>query len=219
MSAVANSERPSVWRERLASPLTWHYVGFALLLVVSVGLATRLGLDWTATDSHSVDVLAGKQVQLKALEMQTAPLRGLDKRLDKSRAEMDAFYLKRIPPNYSTISTRIDDLGVSTGVRLTRTQYTQGAPGQDLTEIDMDSSITGEYPAIMHFVNGLERDPIFFVIKAMNLTGQQGGQVSLRMQVATWLRPAAAAASGLPPTPPQNEDNAAPTPTPAKEGE
>jgi type IV pilus assembly protein PilO len=219
MSAQANSARPSVWRERLASPLTWHYAGFALLLVVTVGLAIRLGLDWTATNSHSVDVLAGKQVQLKALEIQTAPLRGMDKRLEKSRAQMDAFYLKRIPPNYSSISSRIDELGVSSNVRLTRAQYTQGPPGSDLTEIDMDASITGEYPAIMHFVNSLERDPIFFVIRAMNLTGQQGGQVSLRMQVATWLRPEAAEASGLPPTPQEEDKNAAPPPQPSREGE
>jgi type IV pilus assembly protein PilO len=219
MSTAAGSERPSVWRERLASPLTWHYVGFSVLLVVTIGLGVRLGLDWTATNSHSVDVLAGKQVQLKALEIETAPLRGLDKRLDKSRTAMDAFYLKRIPPNYSSISSRIDELGVNSGVRLTREQYTQGAPGSDLTEIDMDASITGEYPAIMHFVNSLERDPIFFVIRAMNLTGQQGGQVSLRMQVATWLRPADAAASGLPPTPSQQNEKNAPAPAPAKEGE
>jgi type IV pilus assembly protein PilO len=217
MSAAADMERPSVWRERLTSPLTWHYVGFAVLLVVAVGLAVRLGLDWTAIDSHASDVVARKQIQLKALEIQTVPLRGLDKRLAKSRDAMDAFYLKRIPPTYSSISSRIDDLGVASGVRLSRTQYTQGAPGPDLTEIDMDTSISGEYPAIMHFVNSLERDPIFFVIKAMNLTGQQGGEVSLRMQVATWLRPADAQASGLPPTQQQNEETA--PPAPEKEGE
>jgi type IV pilus assembly protein PilO len=217
MSADSNPDRPSIWRERLTSPLTWHYVGFAVLLTVTIGLAVRLGLDWTAIDSHAADIVAGKQTQMRALEIQTAPLRGLDKRLEKSHAEMDAFYLKRIPPNYSTISIRIDELGVNTGVRLSRTGYTQGAPGSDLTEIDMDTSITGDYPAIMHFVNSLERDPIFFVIKAMNLTGQQGGQVSLRMQVATWLRPADAEASGLPPTP--DEDRNGAPPAPVKEGE
>jgi hypothetical protein len=219
--SAAGSERPSVWRERLSSPLTWHYAGFGLLLVIAIVLAVRLGFDWTATDSHSTDVLAGKQLQLRALQVQTAPLRGLDTRLEKSRAEMDAFYLKRIPPNYSTISIRIDDLGVATGVRLSHTLYTQGKPGSDLTEIDMDTAITGEYSAIMHFINSLERDQIFFVIKTMSLTGQQGGQVSLRMQVATWLRPADAVASGLPPTPaPNAEPGSEPgAPPQAKEGE
>jgi type IV pilus assembly protein PilO len=213
-----SSERNSLWRERLTSPLTWHYVGFAVLLAVTIGLAVRLGLDWAAVDSHSSDVLAGKQVELKALDHETAPLRGLDQRVDKSRTEMKTFFQKRIPPNYSSISNRIGELEVASGVRLTRVQYTQGAPGADLTEISMDAAITGEYPAIMRFVNGLERDPIFFVIRAMNLTGQQGGLVSLRMRVSTWLRPADAEASGLPATSPAGEAPAAATES-GKEGE
>ncbi|MGA3050260.1 MAG: hypothetical protein ABSD67_26905, partial [Terracidiphilus sp.] len=78
----------TTWRERLASPLTWHYAGFTVLLLLVIGLAVRLGLDWTATNGHSNDVLAGKQIQLKAMDMQTAPLRGLDKRVDESRSEI-----------------------------------------------------------------------------------------------------------------------------------
>jgi len=65
-----SSERFSSWRERLASPLTWHAAGFAVLLVLVIGFAIRLGLDWAATNGRSTDVLAGKQVELKALELQ-----------------------------------------------------------------------------------------------------------------------------------------------------
>jgi hypothetical protein len=64
-------------------------------------LGVRFGLDWAATNGRSSDALAAKQVQLKALDLQTAPLRGLDKRVEESRAQMQAFYAKRIPPNYS----------------------------------------------------------------------------------------------------------------------
>ena len=53
------NQTPSPWRERLTSPLTWHYAGFAVLLVVSIGLAVRLGLDWAATNGRSADALAG----------------------------------------------------------------------------------------------------------------------------------------------------------------
>jgi hypothetical protein len=211
----------STWRERFTSPLTWHYAGFAVLLVLFAGLAVRLGMDWAAMNGRSSDVLAGKQVELKALDLQTAPLRGLDKRVEESRSAMKAFYAKRIPPNYSSIASRIGDLQVKSGVRLSRVQYTQGPAGSDLTEISMDAGISGAYPEIMRFVNSLERDQTFFVIRAMALTGQQGGLVNLRLRVSTWLRPADAAASGLPPTPESGE----PAPAPAesssggKEGE
>ncbi len=198
---MSNGQPASLLRERLKSPLTWHYAGFALLLLLVIGLSIRLGFDWAAVNTRSTDALAGKQVELKALELQTAPLRGLDRRVDETRAQMRSFFDKRIPANYSSISARIGDLEVASGVRLTRVQYTQGPPGPDLTEITMEAGISGEYPQIMRFINSLERDQTFFVIRAMALTGQQGGQVNLRLRVSTWLRRADADASGLPSTP------------------
>ncbi len=222
-----NPQTPSPWRERLTSPLTWHYAVFGVLLVVVIGLAGRLGLDWVATNDRSTDALAGKQVELKAMDLQTAPLRGLDKRVAASREEIQAFYEKRIPANYSSFAGRIGDLEVKSGVRLSRVQYTQGPPGSDLTEVSLDSGISGAYPDIMRFVNSLERDQMFFVVRGMQLTGQQGGLVNLRLRVSTWMRAEDAAASGLPTTPKLDEELSAPadsaspgSPVPAgKEGE
>ncbi len=214
---MSTSRTSTTWRERTASPLTWHFAGFSVLLVLAIGLAIRLGLDWAAMDSHSSEVLAGKQVELKALEFQTAPLRGLDQRVEKSREQMQAFDKKRIPANYSLISSRIGDLEVASGVRLSRVQYTQGKPDSGLTEISMDAGITGDYLSIMRFVNSVERDQTFFIIRAMTLTGQQSGQVNLRMQLSTWLRPEDVPI-GLPATPEPGETPATPA-IAAREGE
>ena len=203
-------------RERLTSPLTWHVAGVAVLAIVVTGLAVRLGLDWAATDSNSTDALASKQIQLKALELQTAPLRGLDQRVADSREQMRAFYAKRIPVNYSSILTRVGDLEVKSGVRLSRVLYTQGPTSGDLTEISMDAGLSGEYPQIMRFVNGLERDQTFFVVRAMALTGQQAGMVNLRLRVSTWMRAGDAANSGIPQA---GAVPAGPSSAPGKEGE
>jgi hypothetical protein len=191
----------TTWRERLVSPLFWHAVGFALLLLLVIGLTVRLGLDWAATSGGSANDLASKQFQLKALLLQTAPLRGLDSRIEDSRKQVRDFYSTRIPPSYSTIATRVGELQVKAGVRLSRVTYTQGPAGSGLAEISMDAGVSGDYPQIMRFVNALERDQNFFVIRAMALNGQQGGMVNLRLRVSTWLRSADAAASGLPSTP------------------
>lgn len=212
-----SNRTPSNWRERLTSPLTWHLAGFVVLLVLAVGLAVRFGLDWAATNGRSADALAGKQIELKAMDLQTAPLRGLDKRVDESRSQIEEFYKKRIPPNYSSIATRVGELQVKSEVRLSRLLYTQNPPGPDLTEISLEFGISGSYPQIMRFINSLERDQTFFAIRAMALTGQQGGLVNLRLRVSTWLRPADAAASGLPTS--SDAGEAAPAPAAGKEGE
>ena len=204
MSAPATSPR----REQMASPLIWHYIGLAVMIALALGLAIRLGIDWSATNDRSNEALASRQIELRSLEMQTAPLRGLDKRVADSREQMRSFYARRIPANYSSIATRIGELEIKSGVRLSRVAYSQGVATGDLTEISMDAGISGEYPQIMRFINGLERDENFFVIRAMALTGQQGGMVNLRLRVSTWLRPADVP-RGLPATPPENPENAA----------
>lgn len=196
------SDRATVtFAERLKSALTWHYVGFAILLVLTITLAARLTLDWIATNGHSTSELAGKQVELRAMDLQTAPLRGLDQRVSLSRQQIEDFYAKRIPPNYSSISERIGTLEVKSGARLSRLIYSQGPQEEGLTEISLDAGVSGSYPEIMHLINSIERDPTFFVIRAMQFAGQQGGQVNLRLRVSTWLRPADVP-SGLPSTTP-----------------
>jgi Tfp pilus assembly protein PilO len=203
----------STWRERLSSPLTWHIVACAALSILVLALGVRLGLDWAATNSRSSSALDQKQIQLRALEHQNAPLAGLDRRVEDSSKQIAAFYDKRIPGNYSTIARTIGELQVKSGVRLSSVAYTQGPPGDVLTEITMDAGIAGAYPQIMRFVNSIEADQTFFIIRGMALTGQQGGLVNLRLRVSTWLRPADANASGLPPTQPAQESSDSPAPS------
>jgi len=143
-----------------------------------------------------------KQIELKTLELQTAPLRGLDQRVVESRKQIENFYAERIPANYSSIAAEVGNLAVKSGVQLSGIQYTQSATTGDLTELSLDARINGEYPQIMHFVNGLERDKTFFIIRSMAFTGQQGGLVGLRLRVSTWMRPGDVP-SGRPPTPPE----------------
>ena len=212
------------WREHLASPLTWHYAAFAVLLVAVIAMGTRFGLDWAAISSHTHDTILDRQIHLHSLKAETEPLHGLDKRLQITSDQIKAFYANRIPANYSTIATQIGTLEVSSGVRLTSVRYAQRPPENNLSEIVIDAGITGEYPQIMKFINSIERDKIFFVITGMSLTGQQGGTANLRIELSTWLRPADAAASGLAVLDEQGKQQGSDTPgtaagTPRQEGQ
>jgi hypothetical protein len=177
-------------RERLFSTVGLHMVGFGVLAIAVIVLAVRVGLDWRTTSASNADVIAGTQAELKALELQTAPLRGLDKKVALSRTEIAEFYTKRIPPSYSAILERLGEVETKSRVHLTRVQYSQAPGSGDLTEIRMEAGLSGDYTAIMRFVNGLERSQTFFVIRTMALSGQQSGTVNLRLQFSTWMRPA-----------------------------
>lgn len=176
-------------RERLFSRFGLHAAGFGLLAIAVIVLGVRVGLDWSATSGSSQQEMADRQMQLKTLQVQTAPLRGLDKRVVVSRTQIDNFYAKRVPPSYSAVLERLGQLQAKSQVQLSRVQYTPLPGSGDLTEIRMDAGLSGTYPAIMRFINDLERDQTFFVIRAMALTGQQNGTVNLRLQFSTWMRP------------------------------
>ena len=190
--------RMSVFRERLFSPVGLHAVGFGVLAVATILLGIRVGLDWRTIGSGNRDEIEGKKAQLRALTIQTAPLTGLGKKVDLSRAQIDTFYAKRIPPSYSAILEALGQLKAKGPVILSRAGYSQAPGSGDLTEIRIDAGLSGDYVGIMRFINDMERSQTFFVIRAMALTGQQSGTVNLRLQVSTWLRPKDAEASGLP---------------------
>ena len=202
----------------LRSPMFWHWAAIGILGVVVLGLVVRLGYAWTVSDAGANRTLDAKNAQLEALKQETLPLRGLESRVSATRNKIQTFYGERIPGSYSLLATRIAELETRSGVRLSHLNYTQGTPGTDLTEISMEASVSGEYPQMMRFVNGLERDQIFFVIRAMSLNGQQSGQANLRLRVSTWLRAADAAASGLPTTRPGGEATASPSFENGREG-
>jgi Tfp pilus assembly protein PilO len=162
-------------------------VVFNLYLLVRLIVALFTAHSMTPEEAHI------RQLQLKAQEMEIAPMHGLDHKLAKATADADKFYADRLPDTYSGIASELGNLLQQTGVIQTRITYTPKAVGGNLTEVLMESSLTGEYPALMHYINDMERDKLFFVIRGLQLTGQQGGLVNLRLRADTYLRPGTAA--------------------------
>ncbi len=178
--------------------LNLHIGGVALLVILNLVLAVRLGLAARDLGSSRQNQLQEEQLRLTQLQAQTARLNGLPEKVDLSRKEADKFYTRRIPANYSSILADLGQLAEANHIRLTRAGYTQAAAISGLVELRIDANLAGEYSGVMHFINGLEQDKTFFVISAVTLTGQQGGLVNLRLGLITYLH--AADASQIPPS-------------------
>ena len=208
----------------LLTAMNLHFAGVAALCVLVLWLAIRLFVLWQGIQSNNAEALAGERARLTAAEIAARPLRGLDVKVAKSTQDADAFSNTRLPYAYSQVLTELGVLTRRTGIRLTRVQYSQipalsGAYA--LTEVRMDASVSGDYRPVLQFVNALERDRLFFLIGGINLTGQQTGQVNLRLRLTTFLRQPnpdeIGAALAAPPViaPGPADTSAAPSPTPA----
>lgn len=190
--AVSTARLPEKVRT-LATLVNLHYAGAGLLLLVNLYLALQVGLAWHTTSDSGAEALAQGQTALKIADLQARPLQGLDSKLAAANAQADTFYTRRLPGTYSQVLTELGALTRREGVKLTRGQYAQAPVLVDtsaaLTEMRMDYALTGDYRSLVHMINALERDRMFFVIRSVALTGQQAGTVGLRLGLNTWLRP------------------------------
>ena len=179
--------RPN-WSNIRITAQHWHYVAIVVLLLLNLTLAVRLIFAWNRAKQGDAASIAASQAQYRAIKLKTTPLRGLDKKIDQAKLDQQAFYDKRFPPNTSTVLTELGALAVKNNVLLARVQYAYGKPRQGLVEMRMEGSLSGDYAPVVRFINGLERDKLFFLIGGIALNGQQGGVVSLRMVLTTYLQ-------------------------------
>ena len=179
--------RPN-WSNIRITAQHWHYGAIILLLLLNLTLAVRLMFAWNRAKQGDAANIAASQSQYRAMKLKTTPLKGLDKKIDQAKLDQHAFYDKRFPLNTSEVLTELGALAVKNNVLLARDQYAYRKPQQGLVEMQIEATLSGDYAPVVRFINGLERDHMFFTIRGIALNGQQSGVVSLRMVLTTYLR-------------------------------
>ena len=175
-----------------ASPLNLQWAAVGLLTLLNVYLLVHMFVLWHLSSNFDTAAREQQRTELRIAKVAVQPLRGLDDKLNAATKGADAFYKDRLPQSQSEILSELGALSRKASVRLTGAQYTPAivlpnSPGQ-LTELDIDSRLSGDYRPLMMFLNSLERDKMFFVIRAVTFNGQQSGTVNLRLRLTTYLR-------------------------------
>ncbi len=178
--------------EDALSPLNLHWAGLALVGLVNLYLLVHVVILYQQAKGQDADAVARQEVTLKTAQIAAQPLAGLDVKLQKANTNADTFYAERLPVSYSEIASEVGELATQTKVRLAGAQYSQTAVTGDaagqLTQVTLDARLTGDYRPLVEFINGLERDKVFFLISGVTLTGQQSGVVNLRVRITTYIR-------------------------------
>jgi type IV pilus assembly protein PilO len=163
--------------------LNLHFIALGLVLAGVIFVGVRFALAWSAIRSEQSSTFTEEEIRYGQLKAQMARLNGLPEKVQAADQDAQKFYEARIAPNYSTMI-----------VRLTRSAYAPAPAIQGLTEVNIDAGLSGQYSDMMHFINDIERDRnhVFFLIKGVTFTGQQGGLVNLRIRLTSYLRSDAA---------------------------
>ena len=126
-------------------------------------------------------------VQLKQRE--SAPWRGLDKKIPLAKTQIDDFYRDRFPSEDSSISADLGRLASENGVQLSSVKYAGKDAGVDgLERMEIEANVSGDYVQLVRFINALERNRLFFLVDDLELASEQQGTVRLQIKAETYLR-------------------------------
>jgi len=140
--------------------------------------------------------------ELRLLRQQRALLAADVARAQKIRADLPAverdsgtFFQKQIAPSESGYSALMDNLGAlarAADVRAGNVTYRQGNPDhRGVVEVEIGASVSGEYPNIVRFINGLEHSETFYVLDGLTLGAGTSGGLGLNLRLRTYFRTAA----------------------------
>jgi type IV pilus assembly protein PilO len=162
-------------------------IAIAALVVVDIVAAVLLLTPLAGSQESRQQELRQLWLELKSKE--SAPWRGLDKKIPLAQRQIDDFYRDRFPAENSAISTDLGKVAAATGVRMSAVRYKEKDTAIDgLQRVEVEADLSGDYLQLVRFINALERNRLFFIVDDLQLGGEQGGIVRLQIKLETYLR-------------------------------
>jgi hypothetical protein len=169
-------------------------VGVALALVLAVDLALA-GYLWHASYQEPQSLRGQRDV----LALQAKKLKADVDRGDKIRASLpqagkdcDAFYQQSFldsPTGYSRIESDLGEIATKSGVKISGYTFKQKElKNRGVTEIQITTDVDADYPAVIQFINGLERSKNFYLLDSLHLTSVSTGGIRLDLDLHTYFR-------------------------------
>jgi len=129
------------------------------------------------------------QTELNIKTRQVAPLKDLPQKVVLASNQITDFYKKRFPTQNSQVPTEFGKLATANSVLIEQAKYpVKEAELGGLQPMEIEADLAGNYTALAHFINALERDEMFFIINSVTLGGQPQGPVKLNVKLETYLK-------------------------------
>jgi type IV pilus assembly protein PilO len=162
-------------------------IAIGVLAVVDIAAIAMLMTPLAGSAEQRQQVEDDTWVQLRQRE--SAPWRGLDKKIPLAKQQIEDFYRDRLPSEDSSISADLGKLASENGVQLSSVKYTEKDTGVDgLERMEIEANVSGDYVQLVRFINALERNRLFFLVDDLELGSEQQGTVRLQMKAETYLR-------------------------------
>jgi Tfp pilus assembly protein PilO len=170
----------------------WVRRGVLALLLAD---AVLLGIIWWNASLHpeiqqeSLERLRGQHRLLAADVRRAADIR---ERLPAVERQGDEFLNGTLLPASSGYSTILADLGhiaTTAGLPPGAIGFRQKEPDkQGIVEVEVSAALDGDYPALVKFINGLERSDNLYLLDSLKLTAGHDRGIRLSLVLRTYFR-------------------------------
>jgi Tfp pilus assembly protein PilO len=165
-----------------------------ILAVILLADVVLIGLQWKLNSSPHV-----QPSELNLLGMMEKQYRADNTRLERFKAELpadekqwDEFFTTHFHPagaGYSAISEDLGGLSRSAGLRSDAISFHQHtADARGLMQVDITTSVEGDYDSLVQFLNKLEHSDNFYVLDNLTLASSSLGKLRLNVQLRTYFR-------------------------------
>ena len=173
------------WKKGIAAAL-------ALLVIADLTLAVvlwQIGREGPQQMLIQRDRLAEKAKLLRADVTRGERIRAS---LPLAGKQCDEFYGRAFlnsTTGYSQIEADLNKISTGAGVQTSSLKFEQKpVQGRGVTEIDVSTKVTADYPALIRFINGVERSKDFYLLDGMKMHSTTGGLVDLEIKLHTYFR-------------------------------
>jgi Tfp pilus assembly protein PilO len=154
-----------------------------------------LVFDWRARQS-STQAEKDKARQLAAqqqlLEKDVTRAEAIRNHMSEVRHNCDRFYQDQFLPTatgYSSLETDLGEIAAHAGLKTTGVTFKQSpVEKRGVVEVQITAAVEGDYPSLIHFINGLERSKNFYLLNNLSLVSSSTGSIKLNLELRTYFR-------------------------------
>ena len=170
----------------------WTGAALALLLAADIGLGVFL---WETSREAPGEMRAERD----RLVDQERLLKADVERGNKIRASLpqvgrdcQKFYQQSFLDNaigYSSIESDLGAIAAKAGLKTSGFSFSrEDIKDRGVTEMTITTSVDGNYPSVIEFINGLERSKNFYLLNNLSLTSASAGGIKLQLELHTYFR-------------------------------
>jgi hypothetical protein len=176
----------------------WHswkiWTGVALGALWAVNLSLGIFL-WPGgrQDPAALEADRGRlALQAKLLRADVERGEKIRESLPAAGTECDDFYRESFldaSTGYSRIEADLGAIAAETGVKTTGFSFRRKEiKEKGTTEIQVSATVDADYPALVRFINGLERSKNFYLLDSLRLGSGTTGSIRLALELHTYFR-------------------------------